>query len=170
MLEGLVHSRRPELWSSTASLVFPCSLYSETVAAKKSLLRNLPETSMKKLYGFLVLAVFPFLLWAQPPASQKPGALKSLDWMIDSWEVTRWIELPPDQRRTNNSLETVQRKVGGGGLLIEGFHKGKRPGQDGNEEEVTNHNYLSIFLYDDNAKRYRFVAYTARQGSGDYEV
>jgi VCBS repeat-containing protein len=60
--------------------------------------------------------------------------------------------------------------VGGAVLLIEGFHKGKPPGQDGKEEEVTTHESLSMLLYDANAKRYRFIAYTARQGYGEFEV
>ena len=90
--------------------------------------------------------------------------------MVGSWEGTSWIEFAPGQRRTNNSLETVQSKVGGAVLLFEGFHKGKRPGQDGKEVEVTTHDSLSMLLYDGKAKRYRFVAYTARQGYGDFEA
>lgn len=125
---------------------------------------------MKKLLAFLVVGVLPVLASGQPPAPKQPEALKSLDWMIGSWEGESWIEFAPGQRRTNRSLETVQRKVGGAVFLIEGFHKGKAPGQDGNEEETTTHESLSMLLYDGNAKRYRFIAYTARQGYGEYEV
>lgn len=126
---------------------------------------------MKKLYTTLLLGMLPILLSAQPPAPQRPDALmKSLDWMVGSWEGTSWIEFAPGQRRTNNSLETVQSKVGGGVILIEGFHKGKRTGEDGKEKQVTTHEALSMLLYDAKAKRFRFVAYTASQGYGDFEA
>ena len=125
---------------------------------------------MRTLLAALLFSVFPVPLSAQPPAREQPEALKSLDWMVGSWEGTSWIEFAPGQRRTNNSLETVQSKVGGAVLLIEGFHKGKRPGQDGKEVEVTTHDSLSMLLYDGNAKRYHLVAYTARQGYGDFEA
>jgi hypothetical protein len=90
--------------------------------------------------------------------------------MIGKWEGESWIELAPGQRHSNRSLETVQSKVGGAVLLIEGFHRGPRAGKDGKEEEVTTHDAMAMLLYDGRAKRYRFVAYTARQGYGDYEA
>ena len=125
---------------------------------------------MRTLLAALLFSVFSVPLSAQPPAREQPESLKSFDWMVGSWEGTSWIEFGPGQRRTNNSLETVQSKVGGAVLLFEGFHKGKRPGQDGKEVEVTTHDSLSMLLYDGKAKRYRFVAYTARQGYGDFEA
>jgi hypothetical protein len=129
-----------------------------------------PEITMRKLLVLLLLGVFPISLPAQPTTPKQPESLKSLDWMVGSWEGKSWIEFAPGQRRTNNSLEIVHSKVGGAVLLIEGFHKGKRPGQDGKEEEVTTHDALSMLLYDGKAKRYRFVTYTARQGYGDFEA
>jgi hypothetical protein len=125
---------------------------------------------MKKLVALLLLGVLPVPASAQPPASKPPEALKSLDWMIGPWEGESWVEFAPGQRRTNRSLETIQRKVGGAVLLIEGAHKGKAAGQDGKEEEINTHESLSMLLYDGNAKRYRFIAYTARQGYGEYEA
>jgi hypothetical protein len=125
---------------------------------------------MKKLFALLLVAVLPISVSAQPPTPKESEGLKSLDWMVGSWEGKSWIEFAPGQRRTNNSMETVESKVGGAVLLIEGFHKGKRPGQDGKDEEVTTHDALSMLLYDAKAKRYRFVAYSARQGYGDFEA
>jgi hypothetical protein len=125
---------------------------------------------MRTLLAALLFSVLPVPLSAQPPAREQPEALKPLDWMVGSWEGTSWIEFAPGQRRTNNSPETVQSKVGGAVLLFEGFHKGKTRGQDGKEVEVTTHDSLSMLLYDEKDKRYRFVAYTARQGYGDFEA
>src|SRR5271167_1339158 len=99
---------------------------------------------MKWFLGVLLLGLFPIPLSAQPPAPKHPYALKSLDWMVGSWEGKSWIEFAPGQRGSNDSLEIVQSKVGGAVLLIEGLHKVKRPGQDSKEEEVTTHDALSM--------------------------
>ena len=82
---------------------------------------------MRTLLAALLFSVFPVPPSAQPPAREQAEALKSLAWMVGSWEGTSWIEFAPGQRRTNISLETVQSKVGGAVLLFEGFHKGKTP-------------------------------------------
>ena len=122
---------------------------------------------MKKLITLLLLGLLPIPLLAQTPTANPREEMKKLDWLVGQWKGQSWIELAPGQRRTSNSTESVQSKVGGSVLLIEGLHKGKRPGQ---EEEVVTHDALALLLYDEKAKRYRFVTYTAGQGYGEYEV
>jgi hypothetical protein len=125
---------------------------------------------MQKLISILLIALMPTPLLAQRPSPKLAEELKPLSWMVGRWEGESWVELGPGQRRTNRSIESVQSKVGGSVLLIEGLHKAKRSGQDGKEEEVVTHDSISMFLYDSKAKRLRFVAYTARQGYGDFEA
>ena len=122
---------------------------------------------MKKLMALLLLGMWSIPLRAQAPAANPREEMKKLDWMVGQWKGQSWIELAPGQRRTSTSTESVQSKVGGAVLLIEGLHKGKRPGQ---EEEVITHDALALLLYDEKAKRYRFVTYTAGQGYGEHEA
>lgn len=121
---------------------------------------------MKKLLAILLLWTWSTPLLAQTPTTAQREQMKKLDWMVGQWKGESWIEFAPGQRRTNISTESVQSKVGGSVLLIEGLHKGKRPGKD---EEVITHDALALLLYDEKAKRYRFLAYTAGQGYGEYE-
>jgi hypothetical protein len=123
-----------------------------------------------KHIALLLIGVLPAPLLAQPSVPKQADALKSLRWLVGQWEGESWIELGPGERKTNRSLETVQSKVGGSVLLIEGFHKGRRAGQDGKEEDVVTHDAIGMLLYDAKANRYRFVAYTARQGYGEFEA
>jgi hypothetical protein len=125
---------------------------------------------MQKLLAILFIAMMPAPLLGQPSTAKPSEDLKTLTWMVGQWEGESWIELTPGQRRTNRSLESVRDKVGGSVLLIEGCHKEKRSGQDGKDEGAVTHESISMLIYDGKAKRYRFVAYTARQGYGDFEA
>jgi len=61
------------------------------------------------------------------------------------------------QRRTFTQSETIQPKLGGLLLQIEGLGKSKDPGKEG----TIIHNAFAIVSYDDKAKQIRWHAYTA---------
>jgi hypothetical protein len=128
------------------------------------------EVFMRKLIVGLSIAFLAMPLLAQQAAPKKAEDLQSLNWMVGRWEGESWIEFAPGQRRTSQSLETVQSKVGGAVMLIEGYHKGKTAEASDKAEDTVTHESISMLLYDSNAKRYRFVAYTARQGYGEFQV
>jgi hypothetical protein len=90
---------------------------------------------------------------AQTPANPLAAEMKKLDFLVGEWKGQGWIEMVPGQRRTFRGEETVQRKLGGTALLIEGVHKGK---PDGKDEEVIVHNALGVISYDERAKLYHF--------------
>jgi hypothetical protein len=77
---------------------------------------------MRKLFAVLLIGFLPIPLFAQQAAPKQSEELQTLNWMVGCWEGESWIEFAPGQRRTNRSLETVQSKVGGAVLLIEGYH------------------------------------------------
>jgi hypothetical protein len=117
------------------------------------------------LIGFLST---PLLAQQSPPKQE--DALKTLNRMVGNWEGESWIESAPGQRRTNRSLKTILSKVGGAVLLIEGYHKGKSADQGETAKDVVTHESINILLCDAKANRYGLVAYTARQGYGDFRA
>ena len=100
----------------------------------------------------------------QPPApAAQRDAMKKLDFLVGQWKGEGWMEFAPGQRRTFKGTETVQGKLDGLLLAVEGRHLG-RPDDKG--KEVVVHNAFGLVSYDDKAKRYRFQAFTSR---GNYE-
>lgn len=104
---------------------------------------------------------------AQVPASLQLAEMKKLDFLVGQWKGDGWIEFAPGQRRTFTQTETVQSKLSGLVLLIEGLGKGKT---SGSEQEVTVHNALGVVSYDNQAKLFRWRAYQADGRSVDTEA
>lgn len=120
----------------------------------------------------LILAAVVILLgpaWslAQAPTAAERDAMKKLDFLVGEWKGEGWMEFVPGQRRTFRGTEVVQSKLGGLLVTIEGLFRGQAGGQT---EEVIVHNAFAVVSYDENAKRYRFQAHTARGGHEDAEA
>jgi len=84
--------------------------------------------------------------------------MKRLDFLVGQWRGEGWMDFGPGQRRTFRQTESVQPKVDGAILLIDGLGKGKLPGK---EEEVTVHNAFAVVSYDNKSKVFRWRAYRA---------
>jgi Protein of unknown function (DUF1579) len=95
---------------------------------------------------------------APAPPSTQLDAMKKLDWMVGQWKGEARIEFAPGQQRTLTQTETVQSKLGGLVLLIEGAGTMKLPGR---EEEVPVFGALTVVSYDGKAKRYCWLAHTS---------
>src|SRR5262245_42562063 len=87
-----------------------------------------------------------------PPAAALQ-AMKQLDWLVGRWKGEAVIEYQPGQRRTINQTETVQSKLSGLVLLVEGVGTIRTPGE---EREIPVFEALAVVSYDDQAKRYRW--------------
>ena len=94
-------------------------------------------------------------------------AMKKLDFLVGQWKGDGWMEFGPGQRRTFQGTETVQTKVDGLVVTIEGIHRG-RVGGTGPEGVI--HNAFGLLSYDDKAKRYRFESFTTRGNREDAEA
>src|SRR5262249_7815182 len=68
-------------------------------------------------------------------------------------------EFVPGQRSASRGTETVQSKLNGLILVIEGVHRRKVGDK---EEGNIVHNAFAVVSYDEKAKQYRFQAYTDR--------
>jgi hypothetical protein len=115
-----------------------------------------------------VLAATPISLGQSPPSpDEQLTAMKKLDFLVGQWTGEGWTEFIPGQRRSFRSTETVQRKLDGLLVTIEGLHRGQM-GNSG--EEVVVHNAFALISYDARAKAYRFQAFTARGNREDAEA
>lgn len=95
---------------------------------------------------------------AQAPSPSSAGleAMKKLQFLVGDWKGEGWTEYVPGQRKTSPIHESVQPKLGGLVLLVEGIGKAKVPGK---QEEVTTHHALGVLSYDERAKLYRLQSH-----------
>jgi hypothetical protein len=113
---------------------------------------------MKKRIVLLLLLALPVMAEAQAPGSLQRAEMKKLDFLVGQWQGEGWIQLGPGQRRTFKQTETVQSKVDGQVLVIDGLGKGKIAD---NQEEVVVHNAFAVVSYDNESKTFRFRAFRA---------
>jgi hypothetical protein len=123
----------------------------------------LPMPARLFFLAAVMILLGPAWSLAQAPAAAEREAMKKLDFLVGEWKGEGWMEFAPGQRRTCRGTEVVQSKLGGQLLTIEGLFRG----QTG---EAIVHNAFAVVSYDENAKRYRFQAHTARGGHEDAEA
>jgi hypothetical protein len=92
------------------------------------------------------------------PAVQQE-AMKKLNFLAGQWKGESWTEFVPGQRSASQGTETLQYKLGGLLLTIEGVHRRKTQDSEGGR---VLHSAFAVVSYDEQAKRYRFQAYTDR--------
>jgi hypothetical protein len=95
---------------------------------------------------------------ASAPSIQRE-AMKKLSFLAGQWKGESWTESAPGQRSAAVGTETVEPKLDGLLLNIEGLFRRKL-----NEKETGDvvHQAFAVISFDENAKRYRFQAYTDR--------
>ena len=103
--------------------------------------------------SLLLLFAFPSLLQAQAPNPEAVQAMKKLNFLIGQWRGEGWTETGPGKRLLVRAMETVQSKVGGELLFIEGLGT-SRSAPD--QPETKGHDALGFLYYDVKAKMYRF--------------
>lgn len=120
-----------------------------------------------KIYYAVILIAFLFVFAAvgqQPSTAElKKTEMKKLDKMAGQWKGSGWIQQGP-QRENFNGSETVQRKLDGLALLVEGKFS--------NAEGKVMHETLAVLSYDDALKNYRFATYLANGITGvqDFKI
>jgi hypothetical protein len=101
----------------------------------------------------------------KPPADQVE-AMKKLQAWVGHWKGTGWAMMGPGQRSEFRINETIQSKVSGSVLLVEGLGKSKGP--DG--AEAIAHEALGVVSYDGKTKRYRMRTHDLRGQAVDTEL
>jgi hypothetical protein len=87
--------------------------------------------------------------------------MRKLDWMVGEWKGDASVQMGPGKPQLAVQTERVQSKLGGKVLIIEGL--GKRKLEDGTTGDVV-HDALAVISWNEKAKKYRFDAWTARDG------
>lgn len=104
----------------------------------------------------------------QDAAAAQREAMKRLDGWVGQWQGSGWILDGPSRTRQEFTItETVQSKLGGRTLLVEGVGRGKDPKTGA---EIDTHNTLAVLSYDEQAKTYRFRTHEARGRALDAEA
>lgn len=119
---------------------------------------------MKFVFIFALIAAFlTVTVSAQGPttAEAKKAEMKKLDKMIGQWKGSGWIQQGP-KRETFTGTESVQRKVDGLALLIEGRFT--------NPEGKVIHETLAALAFDDKANIYKMRTYLISGISGEYDL
>ena len=113
---------------------------------------------MKRILWIPLLCVSSCLsvgaLLAQTPASGQRAEMKKLDWLVGQWKGTGWMQMGPQGRKDFTQTETIQGKLDGLVLVIEGQGKSQEDGS-------TVHTALAFVSYDEGAKTFRWRAFTA---------
>lgn len=116
---------------------------------------------LKRLFLLLVLLAAPYATLAQSSSVSQAAAIKQFDWWVGEWKGKGWAEYVPGKRGEFTITETIQSKLGGVVLLIEGI---------GKEGDQTVHHALAVLSYDPQSKGYRMRSYLASGRTGDFEV
>ena len=113
---------------------------------------------------------------AQQPAAERPQdpaavqleAMKKLTPWVGQWRGSGWILTWPSRTRQEFTItETVQSKLGGRVLLVEGLGRGKDPASGA---EVDTHVTLAVLSYDEKSQTYRFRTHEASGRALDAEA
>ena len=102
-----------------------------------------------------------------PTSAAQLEAMKKLNFLVGEWKGEGWSEMVAGQRRSSPIHESVQPKLGGMILLVEGLGKTKVPGK---QEEVVVHNAMGVISYDERGKTYRLRTYLSNGQSTDAEA
>jgi len=110
-----------------------------------------------------VVAVVSVFAADQPTSKDaQRREMKKLDWFVGHWKGTGWIQLGPQGRHEFTQTETIEAKLAGLVLVIEGSGKAKEDGS-------TVHTALAFVSYDHRANKFRWHAFTP-EGQIDTEA
>ena len=117
---------------------------------------------MKRMMLLSLLMLVPVVAQAQnPPLASRAHqeAMQKVAFLLGEWRGEGWIQVGAGERRTFTQSETVQSKLLGTLIQIEGLGKGKLGGSG---EEAIVHNAFAVISYDAKAGQYTFHAYQAQ--------
>jgi hypothetical protein len=119
---------------------------------------------MKILFAFL-FCVLQFGSYAQAPevSATQREQMKKLEWLVGHWKGAGWIEMGPQGRHKFVQTESIQSKLDGLVLIVEGVGRSV-------DDRSTVHSALALVSYDDGARTFRWRAFTAEGRQTDAEA
>ncbi|MEO6393759.1 MAG: hypothetical protein ABIP75_18045 [Pyrinomonadaceae bacterium] len=121
---------------------------------------------IKLNFAIILLLLCTAFATAQDFAPEVQRAeMKKMELMIGRWEGAGWIQRGP-VRESFHGSETIQRKLDGLAVLVEGkFFGDVKPG----EAEKVIHETLAVVSFDPIEKGYKFRTYLATGSSGSFD-
>ncbi len=121
---------------------------------------------MYKICFFLLLCFTSLTAVSAQTGSINSSEMKSLDFLVGQWRGEGWILMGQNERRTFRQNETVQSKVDGTVLVIDGLGKGVKTGDT---VESVIHNAFAVISYNRDAKTFRWQAFKGDGTSFDVQ-
>jgi hypothetical protein len=115
---------------------------------------------MSKRCAVVLVACFLLPRLAAAQAETERAEMKKVEFLVGEWDGEGWVAFGPGPHKTFTIHESVQRRLDGLVVVLEGV--GRSPGPGG-QERIT-HQALATVAYDPRARVYRLSAY--REGSG----
>ena len=113
---------------------------------------------MKRIAALLFAIAVPATALADPSSDTAKAEMAKIAHMAGKWKGGGWIDRP-EGRSYSVSAETIEMRLDGHAILIEGFHTDPRSG-------VVNHHALAIIAWDDAQRQYRFMSALAAGRTG----
>ena len=125
------------------------------------------EKTMNKRIAIFLWLLIPIAASAQSAGTSSTAEMKKLDFLVGDWKGEGWIEMGPGGRSTFKQTETVQSKLNGTVVIVEGLGKGKlaSTGQEG-----IVHHAFAVISFDSRTKKYQFRAFRADGNFIDAEM
>ena len=108
--------------------------------------------------ALVLIACVPLAAAAEPSSETAKAEMAKIAQMAGKWKGGGWI-LTPAGRHESHSEETIEMRLDGRALLIEGFHTDAKSG-------AVNHHALAIIAWDDMRREYRFASALAAGRTG----
>ena len=119
-----------------------------------------------KLCFFLLLFCALSASVSAQTTSTNAGEMSKLNFLVGQWRGEGWILMGRNERRTFRQNETVQSKVDGTVLMIDGLGKGIKAGETA---ESVIHNAFAVISYNKDAKTFRWQAFRGDGTSFDVQ-
>lgn len=128
-----------------------------------------PPTVVALLAGLLLATAVTVPAPAGEAAGSDPGmeAMQALEPLVGHWEGEGWMRMGPGEPNRFHSEETVESRLDGRVLIVEGLH---RSGGEGDEEGRVVHHALAVISHDPESGGYRFRSHLADGRGGDFDA
>jgi len=111
-----------------------------------------------------LIAALAFVAQEQTgPTAAELTAMKKLSFLAGKWEGEGWMRMGPGEPLKFTGTETVQVKLQGKALLVEGLFRGV-------SDKKVIHETLAVITYDEGQKKYRFNTYLFNRPNGEFEL
>jgi hypothetical protein len=113
---------------------------------------------------FIALAVLAGAPSTSEGAEGDTHPMDQVSFLVGNWVGDGWMQMGPGGRQTFRGTETVESRLDGRVLIIEGVHESSDGEQAG--EEV--HHALAVLSWDEAEGTFRFRSHLASGRSGDF--